>query len=128
MTRMTYQAWMTPVVTIAAVVLLAGDVAEADQLSCQDRIVALGDPTSEVSWLCGPPDSVNTRVERRAVRRPVVVPCAIGRCVAYVDDSIEVTVDEWVYDFGPRRFVQFLLFEQGRLVNIHAGGYGHKPI
>jgi hypothetical protein len=44
-----------------------------------------------------------------------------------VDHAIEVTVEEWVYDFGPRRFMQYLTFEGGQLVAVRSGSYGHKP-
>ncbi|WP_082048073.1 DUF2845 domain-containing protein [Geoalkalibacter ferrihydriticus] len=33
-------------------------------------------------------------------------------------------VDEWTYNFGPRRFLLHLIFENGRLRQIETGGYG----
>ena len=40
--------------------------------------------------------------------------------------TVEVTIDEWTYDFGSNRFLQFLKFEQGRLVRLQSGSYGQK--
>lgn len=36
-----------------------------------------------------------------------------------------VTVEEWTYDMGPTRFVRFLRFINGRLIDIETGRYGH---
>jgi hypothetical protein len=112
--------------------VLFGAKATADDMSCQDRIISTGSSTYDVQSLCGPPDFVDHRVEMRTVRRPVSVPCntpqGIGRCIVYVEDSVEVTIEEWTYDFGPQRFVKYLTFEQGRVVAIRAGAYGHKQI
>ncbi len=103
-----------------------------DTLTCKDRVVSLGDAKYDVSALCGTPDSVERRVETRSVRRRSDVPCRVGngitRCPALVDDTVEITIEEWVYDFGPNRFVQYLTFEQGKLLQIRQGNYGHKPL
>jgi hypothetical protein len=56
------------------------------------------------------------------------VPCASGqgRCWTVLERSIEVAIDEWTYDFGRQQFVQYLTFEQGQLLRIDSGSYGHK--
>lgn len=107
------------------------DRAAADDLSCQDRIVSPGSSAYEVQTLCGAPDAVAHRTETRTVRRPVSVPCnaqGIGRCVVFVEDTVEVAIDEWTYDFGPQRFIGYVVFEQGNVVAIRAGSYGRKQI
>jgi hypothetical protein len=43
-----------------------------------------------------------------------------------VEDYVVVVVDEWIYDFGPRRFLQYLTFEGGQLVAVRSGPYGNK--
>ena len=45
-----------------------------------------------------------------------------------VEDLIEVAIDEWLYDFGPQRFIQHLTFEQGKLVDVTSGKYGTKQL
>ena len=31
---------------------------------------------------------------------------------------------EWIYNFGPTQFVQFIRFYQGKVVFVQSGGYG----
>jgi hypothetical protein len=45
-----------------------------------------------------------------------------------VERAVEVAIEEWVYDFGTRRFLQHLTFEQGRLVRVESGERGHKNL
>jgi hypothetical protein len=126
---MAFDKAMSCAFVFVSVFVLFGDKAAADDLSCQDRIVSLGNSAYEVQALCGPPDAIQQRVESRTVQRPVSVPCGrrgLERCVVLVADSVDVTVEEWTYDFGHMRFLQFLTFEQGKLIAIHAGNYGHK--
>lgn len=108
--------------------LLPEPSAAANGLRCDNRLVQEGDSQYEVKSLCGPPDDVQQRTEARRVQRAVQRPCAhgSGSCVVVVDHYVEVTVDEWVYDFGPRRFLQYLTFEGGQLVAVRSGAYGHK--
>ncbi len=50
-----------------------------------------------------------------------------GKICSYTEErTIEVVVDELVYDFGSHKFVRHLLFEQGRLKEIRTGSYGEK--
>jgi hypothetical protein len=121
--------WLFSMGALLGFGLLFEPVAHADGLSCQDRLIKPGASTYDVRVLCGPPDSEEQRVETRAVRRRVPVPCpkgSSGGCSSFVDDAAEVAVLEWVYDFGTQRFLQFLTFEDGVLVRMRAGGYGHK--
>jgi hypothetical protein len=111
-------------------VLLRVPRAHADELSCHDRLVSIGDSGYQVQSLCGAPDWVEHRSASRTVRRPATVLCrvgyGVGQCPGVVDDRVEVSVDEWTYDFGPDRFIEYLTFEQGKLVAVRSGGYGHK--
>ena len=97
-------------------------------LRCGTRLVSLGDTPYEVQAICGPPDARQQRTEVRAVQHQVRVPCADGRrgaCTARVENTIEVAVEEWLYDFGPRRFAKA---QRKRLigpVNIEQGERGN---
>lgn len=103
--------------------------AQADgSMRCKTRLVSTGAAAYEVKSVCGTPDDMQTRTEVRTVRRAVSVPCAQGMCSTFVEDSYSVNVEEWIYDFGPQRFIQFLTFEQGKLIQIRSGGYGKKII
>jgi hypothetical protein len=70
------------------------------------------------------------QLEYRTVRRHVSGSCRDGsskvHCGAVEERTVEVIIDEWVYDFGSNRFVQHVLFEHGTLVRVISGSYGHK--
>lgn len=104
--------------------------AHADSLSCNGRIVSSGDTRYQVRAVCGEPDDAAERIEHRTVRRRVAGPCAREggklRCSRSEESVIEVVIEEWTYDFGRNRFIQYLTFEQGRLVAVRSGSYGHK--
>ena len=103
--------------------------ARADGMQCNDRLVTSGDTLYQVRSLCGEPDDARHRVEYRTVRvrRPGTCVQENGRrCESEVEQTIEVVIDEWVYDFGKNRFLEFLYFEQGKLVRVTEGSYGHK--
>lgn len=104
----------------------AGQVHAEDSLRCGTRLAVAGDAPFQVRTLCGDPDDVQRRTELRTVRRAVTLPCRAGYCQTFVEDSITVAVEEWIYDFGPQRFMQFLTFENGRLVYVRSGDYGRK--
>ena len=119
----------------AALLALAGlslsSNARADSLACEGRIVSSGDSRYEVKSVCGEPDDVSQRVEYRTVRGRVSGPCTREagkiRCSQTREQVVEVVVDEWIYDFGSNRFIEYLTFEQGHLVSVRTGSYGHKP-
>jgi len=86
----------------------------ADTLRCGNRLAAVGDTKAEVTIKCGSPawmddwtdeiiNNVNTAAELR----------------------VSVARERWVYNFGPNSFLRFLLFENGKLVDIATGGYGY---
>jgi hypothetical protein len=104
--------------------------AHADSLSCNSRIVSTGDSRYDVRAVCGEPDDATQRVEYRTSRGRVVGPCTRDgkklRCSRSEETVVEVVIDEWTYDFGRNRFVQYLTFEQGRLATVKSGSYGHK--
>jgi hypothetical protein len=104
----------------------------ADSLRCGDQLASTGASLYEVRATCGEPDAAFHRIERRTVIQQLPGPCVKtpqGRtvCGSSVAAVIEVTVDEWTYDFGRDRFIHYLTFEDGRLILISNGGYGKKP-
>jgi hypothetical protein len=121
------------IVPIGIAVTLAGSSfvgdAWADSMQCGRRIVATGDSLQAVRSVCGEPTSQRQRVETRTVRRSVEVDCGTPkephrRCVRVESVTRAVQIDEWMYDFGPRRFVQYLTFVDGWLETVEAGGRG----
>lgn len=102
----------------------------ADSLSCSGRIASTGDTRYEVKAICGEPDDAAQRVEYRTLSGRVAGPCSREggklRCSQTREHVVEVVIDEWLYDFGKNRFIEHLTFEQGRLLSVRTGGYGHK--
>ena len=77
---------------------------------CRGGLVRAGDTMPEVVNECGEPVFVN---------RP-------GFVVIQIDGvpwSIAVD-EEWIYNLGPNRFVRFVRFRGGRVVDIGHGDYG----
>jgi hypothetical protein len=113
--------------------LMLSPAAHADDaLRCGDKLVHVGDSAYTVQAVCGAPDWVEQHLESRAVSRPAVVQCRTGHgyrpCSVFVQDAVQVQVEQWTYDFGHMRFIQYLTFEQGRLVRVDSGPYGQKSI
>lgn len=99
-----------------AIFAVAGD---ALALRCGRKLIQIGDYKSEVLDKCGEPDSIE---ERRAIR---------GTRLRHpygaleLDRFDEVLIEEWVYNFGPRKFQQLLEFEDGELKKIRNLDYGY---
>ena len=92
--------------------------ARADTMRCGNKLVSTGDLLYDVRGRCGEPTFARQHVEYRTVS-------GWGPGVGAAR-TIEVVIDEWTYDFGPRQFVQHLIFEQGRLVSVVSGHRGQK--
>lgn len=114
---------------LAGALLLSAAGVSANGMRCQNKLVEPGDTAYEVKALCGPPDDIQQRTEQRRVARAVDRPCAANpalRCPIVEEVVVDIVIDEWTYDFGPQRFIQYLLFEAGRLRSVRSGEYGHK--
>lgn len=100
---------------------------------CGNRIVSEGDHYSKVLKYCGEPIGVQERViYREGITRPrfrVEGPDGLqyDREVLRYDRSyVEVLVEEWTYNFGPRRLMQLVRFENGFVVAVDQLGYGYR--
>ena len=107
---------------------LPSNDAQADGMHCANRLVSTGDSLYQVRSVCGQPDDAQRRVELRTVQRRVRGSCGgERRCERTEEYSVEVTVDEWTYDFGTRKFIRYLTFVDGRLAEVTTGSYGSDP-
>lgn len=75
--------------------------------------LALGNSKLEVVAICGEPTGGGT----------------VGEAPLPPEGTAErrhelLAKDQWVYDFGPERFVYYLIFRHGRLMEIRSGGFG----
>jgi hypothetical protein len=91
---------------------------DALALRCGNRIIREGDHKTDVLQRCGEPDYAETRlgVEGSRLRH--------NRGVLEIENYEQVVIDEWVYNFGPRKLKQFLLFENSVLKETRNLGYG----
>jgi hypothetical protein len=126
---MHHRLW-TSGILVCVVGLLSFSTAYADGMRCGTKLVSDGDSTFDVHSVCGAPDAASQRSELRTVRTYVNGPCfqdqGVIRCGRIEERVIQVTIDEWIYDFGPHNLVRYLTFEQGRLYRVATGGYGNK--
>ena len=90
------------------------------------RLISMGDHMVEVRNKCGEPDSAGQRVEKRTRKEKVRRFMGSTSDEVVEEREIEVILDEWVYDLGPRRFMQMVTFENGRVVFVTSGDKGKK--
>jgi hypothetical protein len=111
---------------LVAVAFWEPSPAAADGMRCGTKLVSDGDSTYDVHTRCGEPKFKTKRMELRTIRTWVGAPCVRpgAQCGYSVERTIEVQVEEWIYDFGPTQFVRYVTFEDGRLLRIVTGDYG----
>lgn len=96
-------------------------------LRCGSKLVREGDPKAKILKICGEPDAV----QRRSVLRAGIPP-RLGRDYTEGDllipdrSYVEVIVEEWTYNFGPRRLMRIVRFENGLVREVEQLGYGYR--
>ena len=117
---------------LCALSLLAAGPAFA--FRCGAKLVTEGDHYSKVLKYCGEPIGVQERMIYREGRtRPRVFsngPNGLRmerEVLAYDRSYVEVAVEEWTYNFGPRRLMQLVRFENGFVAEVEQLGYGFRP-
>jgi hypothetical protein len=85
---------------------------------CGHSLVQIGHHKLDVLEKCGEPDAMEERIAVRGSR--------LGHPYGalQIDHYEEILIEEWVYNFGPRQFKQFLHFEDGVLTAIRKLSYG----
>lgn len=82
---------------------------------CRDgQLLNTGDTAAEVELKCGAP--VNRETRDDTVIDKLDTRSSLRRTIA---------IDEWTYNFGPKKLILNLRFENGRLVKTETGGYGY---
>jgi hypothetical protein len=112
---------MKKAATVFGVLVVGVTVSPSYALRCGGKTVSIGERKIEVVAKCGEPswqegrsEEVTERVYREGERRDLI------------DEHRSLSaVDEWVYNFGPTRFLYFLRFHNGVLTHIDTGGYGY---
>lgn len=88
------------------------------------RLVSVGDRMGDVHNRCGDPDATSTRVEKRKVKHKYTRWVGGVQESVIEEEEVEVPLDEWTYDLGSNAFVRYVLFENGRVIDVATGGYG----
>jgi len=117
--------------SVSVAVLLALLATPAHAFRCGNKLVREDMHEHQVLVACGEPATVrNLGTAVRSVHIPThrtVLPGIsserYGRYGYYIQ---EVVITEYVYNFGPRKFMRRLLFEGGVLVSIEKIGYGYS--
>ncbi|MDD2760612.1 MAG: DUF2845 domain-containing protein [Methylomonas sp.] len=103
-------------VLLISLLLVASD---ALAFRCGRWLVQVGDHKLDVLEKCGEQESATERIAIRGSR--------LRHPYGALEESRyeEVLIEEWIYNFGPRKFKQFLEFENGVLKDIQKLDYGH---
>lgn len=110
---------MNPLKACIAIAALAAS-AEAAALRCDHKLITEGDRGVEVRRYCGEPIAVSKRyTQGTLVTRH-------GRYLLRGAFPTEVLVEEWTYNFGPRRLMRIIRLENGVVTDIEALGYGFR--
>lgn len=109
-------------IALTSMALLAGDPAYA--LRCGSQLVKEGMHEIEVKAICGRP--VSERSLGYVIRTHADRTSGNSRTRYYGGYQNEVLVTEHVYNFGPRKLMRRLRFEDGFLVSIETIGYGYR--
>jgi hypothetical protein len=98
---------------------------------CGRKIVTENMHEAQVIKACGNPTTSRhmgyaVRGVHVPVRRTVSPGITVERFPGYGRFVEEVVLTEYVYNFGPRKFMRRLMFEGGVLVKIETIGYGYR--
>jgi Protein of unknown function (DUF2845) len=110
---------MVRVATMVAIVILAAAIGSARALDCHGRLVVLGTSPWEVKERCGEPSAIDDVVKQFPQRAYD----PISQTTVYILVPVQQSI--WTYNFGPTRFVYYLTFQDGKLIDITTGDYGH---
>lgn len=100
--------------------------AQALAFRCDSFLIDVGMHKAEVLKKCGNPAMRDQKTERRRLgmrqsgsqQGTSTRHSHDHRSASEYELEVEVQIEEWVYNFGPQRFMQLLTFEDGRLKKI----------
>jgi hypothetical protein len=107
------------VASVLSVMLLAATVGSALALDCHGRLVVIGASPWEVKERCGEPSAIDDVMKHLPQRAYDPTSQATVYILVPVRQSI------WTYNFGSTRFLYYLTFQEGKLIDITTGEYGH---
>ena len=105
--------------TVVAVVMLVVTIGTALALDCHGRLVVIGASPWEVQERCGEPSAIEDVVKHLAQRAYDPT----SQSTVYILMPVQQSI--WTYNFGSTRFLYYLTFQEGKLIDITTGDYGH---
>jgi hypothetical protein len=93
----------------------------ADSMRCGNLLIVEGDTAGKLRSRCGDPASIS----RKSVLRTPSVVWVKGRPLRVGNETEEMQVETWEYNFGPRRLIQRVRLEDGLVKSIDTLGYGY---
>ena len=104
---------MKKILLLLGFLFVAGAGTADAAFRCGNRLVQIGDHEMEVLQKCGEPEFKDERIgyTGERLRHP--------RGALEIEEYEQIIIHEWIYNFGPRRLKQRLLFENGILKEIN---------
>ena len=102
-----------------AVIVLVVTIGTARALECHGRLVVLGASPWEVKEQCGEPTAIEDVMKHIAQRDYD----PISQTSVYILVPVQQSI--WTYNFGSTHFLYYLTFQEGKLIDITTGDYGH---
>jgi hypothetical protein len=103
-------------------------------LRCGNRLVSEGDHQLKIEKYCGEPAAVTLHTvyrsgiptsRHRHGRQQLSHANSSDELLIHNRSLEEVQIEEWTYNFGPRRLMRVIRFENGLVTNVTALGYGY---
>jgi hypothetical protein len=112
------------IATLLALSVLLAVIAHAQSLRCNGRLIHLGATTADVVAVCGEPVTID--------RWKAAEDAYVQQHFDYAEERFKaprliqgpIAYERWVYDFGPHRFTQHLIFQNDELIKIEDGPRG----
>lgn len=102
-------------ITLMIIALIfSAPMVKAHALQCDGGIIDIGDSTQEIKRKCGDPVWKNQHNDQ-----------IIQRIDFDSERLLTIFQEEWLYNFGPDRFMQLLSFKNNQLVDIEIRNYGY---
>lgn len=119
------------ILTASLLLVLIIGATPAHAFRCGNKIVIKNMHEQQVLNVCGEPTSIRhlgytLRNISRPRRHGLISGGIVSRHPGFDYYAQEVVVTEYIYNFGPRKFMQRLVFEGGFLVRIESIGYGYR--
>lgn len=104
-------------------VLLSISAMPAQALRCNGKLISTGDEKQKVQDLCG--DPVDISYYDTYPEQPVYNYSDDGHDTHANENLLPVTIEVWIYNFGPGQFIRELHFRDNRIISIARTRYGN---